>query len=105
MNVTTPDYPFLHVSPTDLESSIDLATLRCVQCGVTRDQYGEPRFYVFADVEGAQWIWCHTCLYESEPMMITVPGRFPDDSTLIFLADVDSTMVYDRRRVEWLVEE
>ncbi|HEY5266251.1 MAG TPA: hypothetical protein VIJ40_05495 [Acidimicrobiales bacterium] len=102
MSVTMRDYPFLRVSSTELEASVDFLTLRCFQCGVARDQYGEPRFYIFADVEGTRWIWCHTCLYEREPIMVSVPGRFPDDSTFVLIADVDSTMVYDRRCIEWM---
>jgi hypothetical protein len=94
-------YPFLFGPFEELEQRIDLSSLQCLQCEVVRDEYGEPRFYIYVDVEGALWTWCHTCLYEREPMNITVPGLFPDGSLLVFVADVDSTTVYDRRRTEW----
>jgi hypothetical protein len=99
MSVTTSGFPFLFAPFEQLEALIDLKTLRCVQCDTARDLYGEPRFYIHADITGALWVWCHTCLFEREPMSISVPGRFPDGSTLVLLADVDSTTMYDRRRI------
>lgn len=102
MSVTTTDFPFLFSPFEELESAIDLHALRCAQCGVERDQYGEPRFYIYADVTGVLWVWCHGCLFEGEPMQIHVPGRFPDETTLAFIADVDSTTMYDRRRAPWV---
>jgi len=101
VSATVAEYPFLFAPFDQLEKEIDVHTLRCAQCGVERDHYGEPRFYIYADVTGALWVWCHTCMFEREPMRIAVPGRFPDETTLAFIADVDSSTMYDRRRVPW----